>query len=161
MKIEKRKEIHNYIENENPNIKKKSLKCKSISDYCDTYYNNCPECGEEMLLLDFYYYGIMENNMDESLSGECRKCSYTMNYEPNFSCSNNGFIVCPRNNIIAIGEYISNKKPNKILIDDYQYFIIDTPSKQLNKHKLGDYINEKIRKKIGDLIVICNLFHVR
>jgi hypothetical protein len=151
---EKRKMIHNYLERENKDIKKKSLQSKVVSDEIDFYYRECEECDRKMIRLENYHHGLMENNKDEYMTGECLNCGWDVNWECNYDCGSK-IIQKPRNNTIAAGQYMSNKKKMGLSLpvadfslEGEEYYLIDTPTKQLNKKKLQEYIDDILSKMI-------------
>ena len=151
-----RKILHNYIEQVDKTIKKKSLKSYLVSDERNIYRIRCCCCNSPMVKLDQYHPGYMENNEDESRSGTCYHCGEIIWWECAYdNIENITYVDC--NNIVVIGEYMSNKQRKSTEVDSKsfvavmqqsKYYIIDAPDMQLNKNKLQDYINKKLKELI-------------
>lgn len=154
---EKRKQLHQYLEQNYPQLNKSSLKVKIFnSERSHLRFKNCYECGNKRVHLNKYNYGVCPSNIDEYWSGICNKCYTSSYFEPNYDCQDDLFTIW-KNNVIAIGDYfkgyqrrffhesgdISQKDIENILID-VETYQVDPPPTQLNKMETSKHIADEI-----------------
>ncbi|ARF07979.1 hypothetical protein Catovirus_1_29 [Catovirus CTV1] len=156
-----RKIIHQYIENNYPEIKKMSLQSKLFYREQRKTFIECYYCDYKRVHLNKYHSGQMKNNEDEYMTGTCPKCHEFISWDINFD----GWDEITRlyyNNIIVCGDYITCNVPNhakKEIISKNVYisstkginvYQIDQPekinNKILNKRKLQCYIDSKLQE---------------
>lgn len=155
-----RKILHLYFERLSPKIKKTSLRCGFFDRHKETrYYSKCHNCDYKWVLLNEYHRGSMENNIDESISGECPKCHDYIFHEFNYD---DGLRYVKSKNIFAFGNYFSNySNETRIQLDfgvqDLEsevlriinlndFYDLNEPSGNLNKKRLGKYLKQELLK---------------
>lgn len=146
---EERQLIHQYLEMKYPQMKKSSLR---LENFYSELYGKCYECDH--LVLVTCHQGSMKNNQDEYASGTCDYCGSNYFYEWHYD-DDHEYKPYPVNNVIAIGDYFDHYtkscyhtrancfdvKECVHSINKYQIFIVNAPTNQLRKTKLGAYIN--------------------
>ncbi len=156
---EKRKKIHQYIEQNYPTIKHIGLYSEYFPADCYATYIKCYYCDFRDVLINDYRYGTEANNRDESLSGTCPKCQERICFEPNYDDWEDVRRL-HKHNMIVIGDYVkhANKPPHaketneKVEIDLKNNVIIEMicPEKLISHQKLQKFIDEEIGKnKLG------------
>ena len=115
LKNEDRKVIHQFLEANYPKLKRRSVFCKKFEIECQKVYRKCYYCKKPVLME--YHYGYMENNYDESYSGDCRKCEGLQNdndadgfeghvsWEPNDGDDDGVFKVPIHMKMLVFGDY--------------------------------------------------------
>lgn len=152
---EKRRKIHQYIEQNYPKLRHISLYSWCFpADWYATYIR-CYHCDFKSVAMKDYHYGTAPSNIDESWSGTCPRCNELVCFEPNYD----GWEDVKRlskHNMIVIGDYVKHaNRPNhaketneKVEIDLSKNIIIEMicPDKLISHQKLQKFIDDEIDK---------------
>lgn len=152
-----RKIIHQYLENNYPEINKASLYNSNYNSE-RTLYAKCYECSGKAKLE--YHYGYMPNNEDEWYSGDCLKCGETYSIDCCDIYYKDDIVYVHHHNMIVVNipnrwypsyathKDISEEEFLKAMKTTETYFI-DKPENlsNMSKKNLGIYISLKTQKQ--------------
>lgn len=163
-----RKQVHQYLEKYNRNVKKVSLKSRHFRGDRIGIYIKCYECDYKRVPINNYHYGVMKNNQDEWRSGECPKCGEQISFEPNYDDWDDVKCVFG-NNIIAFGKLNAgrshapfgpwfkdynrpshatsddvSKKVISAILQDKKVYEILAPTPRTGKRKVVQYIDDHL-----------------
>lgn len=153
-----RKILHQYLDHNYPKLYKTSLKCKYFDSKELNTFIKCYNCGYKNVVIDDYHYGSLENNKDESISGDCPKCHEHISFEPNYDDWDDVRRI-QSNNIIAFGNWFKHyTKPNHAaipknfskeeinnLLNGRIIYEIQISDQTFDKNNLSEYIYEQIK----------------
>lgn len=157
---DKRRKIHQYLEQNHPKIKHFSLYSSLFpADFYATFMK-CVYCDFKRVPINDYHYGHMENNQDEYRSGTCPRCDGRNIWEPNYDGWDD-IVRLYNHNMIVIGDYVKHtNRPlhakdaplEKVEIDlsKNKKFMMKCPDKLIKKEKLQKFIDDELDKnKLG------------
>lgn len=99
--------LHSYLDSNYPEMGHVGVLLDNFS-YDRSVCKKCYIC--DTLVPMKYYYGFMENNIDEHYSGWCEECNESVSWECNYD-DDDGVIRIVKNNAICIGKTIQVSKP--------------------------------------------------
>jgi hypothetical protein len=147
--IEDRKKIYSYLDKKFPNLPKGGIRLEQFEAPV-VGKKKCPSCYN-FVYLTKYHFGYMQNNQDESTSGDCFHCGRFVSHEPNFDMS----IPYVRfHNAIVIGQILrwSIRKFDSVSVSDEEVMklftemkccLVELPRRSFGKKTLAMYLSQK------------------